>query len=374
MKRASIRLLQLLTLPLAPHLQRRAAGCRAAGLLLVVLLPAAAAMAQEPDVPAPIFQEQAALAVRIEAPLSDIFRSRGDDAEYFPARLTYADAQGAEISTALRIKTRGNFRNRENVCRFPPLMFNFTEEDAAGTLFAGENRLKLVTHCQPRARYTQYVLLEYLAYRIFNLLTDTSIRVRLLDIVYVDPASGDTLAAEPGFLLEDIERLGERLQLHEVSLMHIDRKWYDARHEVLVSLFQYLIGNTDWSIVIGDPGEPCCHNAYALQGGDTTLIPLPYDFDVTGFVDPRYGLAPRQLGIYRLTQRLYRGACPAPEHLQQALDLFIARQQGIRLLVQSLEPLSDAIEEKTLRFIDDFYSVISDPVQVQDKILVNCAQ
>src|SRR5690606_20732475 len=140
--------------------------------------------------------------------------------------------------------------------------------------------------------------------------------------------------------------------------------WYDAQQEVLVSLFQYLIGNTDWSLVVGDPGETCCHNLYALQGDNSPLLPLPYDFDVSGLVNPPYAVPPRQLNLYRLSQRLYRGTCPAPADLQQALVLFVDKKPDIYALIDALDGLNNAAKRRALRFIDEFYDVITDPVRV----------
>src|SRR5690606_18437617 len=170
-----------------PCLLQAGALFRSLAILLIarLLLQPLDALSQTGFSLAPLFQADEALPVRIEAPFAAIFNSRGDDAGYFPSTLYYTDADGAEVATALRIKTRGNFRNRESVCRFAPLMLNFPRRALDHTLCAGENRLKLVTHCQPRARYRQFVLLEYLAYRILNQLTAVSMKVRLLDITYV---------------------------------------------------------------------------------------------------------------------------------------------------------------------------------------------
>jgi hypothetical protein len=322
--------------------------------------------------PAPIFQQDDALQVRIEAPFQDIFRSRGDAAEYFPATLYYSDSEGMEVATTLRIKTRGNFRNREDVCSFPPLMLDFPRGEMGATIFNGENRLKLVTHCQQRSRYYEYVLLEYLNYRVLNLLTDYSLKVRLLEVNYVNTDGAKTLANTYGFLLEDIERMAERLQLDEVELKQMDVSWYDEEQEVLVALFQYLLGNTDWSLVLGDPDEACCHNVYPLQGKYTSLLPVPYDFDVTGIVSPSYGSPAWQLGVRSLGQRLYRGACPSPAALQQAVALFMEKRDAIRALYEYQPGLGDFVRNRTLNYVDSFFAVIADQEQVQKKILDDC--
>lgn len=328
--------------------------------------------ALEASNPAAVFLQEEALAIRLEAPLVDVLKSRGDDAEYFPASLFYLDADGVEVTTPLRIKTRGNTRNREGICRFAPLMLNFATRQVATTIFAGEDRLKLVTHCQPRSQYHQYVLLEYLGYRTLNLLTDYSLRVRLLDIRYINNSTGKELAIAPGFLIEDIERFGARTGLQELQQTRLERYWYDSKQEMVVALFQYMIGNTDWSLAVGSPGEPCCHNIFTLQGAATALIPVPYDFDVTGLVNPRYGSPSYSLGQRRLTDRLYRGACPEPDLLTQVIALFVEQREAVTALYEQQPGLSANTRRRVLDYLNEFYAVITSEARVETEILGNC--
>jgi hypothetical protein len=125
------------------------------------------------------FAEDSSLALTLSAPLGVVFRAR-EDPEYQPATLAYRDAAGAEGSVPLRVRVRG--KSRAAVCGFPPLLLNFRTEDLAGTLFEGEDRLKLVTHCQSSNSYDDYVLLEHVAYRVLSLLTPDSLRTRLVTV------------------------------------------------------------------------------------------------------------------------------------------------------------------------------------------------
>ena len=341
-------------------------------LFVLLWLPLPVLAAEETANPAPIFWQDEPLDVRIEAPFKKVLGSRGDDAEYFPANLFYTADDGSEVAVPLRIKTRGNNRNRPEICRFPPLMLNFARREVGATVFAGEDRLKLVTHCQPSNQYPQYVLLEYLSYRVLNLLTDYSLRVRLLNVSYFNDGGDKPVASKHGFLIEDIERFAERMSLKEVQVKRLERDWYDAEQEVLVALFQFMISNTDWSLVIGEPDETCCHNLFALQGDKTALLPIPYDFDVTGIVNPRYGLAAHQLGQRRLTERLYRGACPDPAMLAQAIALFVEKRAAIGALYEQEPGLSDTHRKRALAYIASFYDVITDDAQVHTTIMDTC--
>lgn len=349
-----------------------AIAARGSVLACWLCLAAVPAAAQE-NPPAPLFRSHEPLQLRLEADFGRLWADRGEEAGEHEARLSYVDETGKRVELPLELSTRGNFRNRENVCRYPPLELDLPRGELAGTLFEGENQLKLVSHCQRRMRYGQYLLLEYLNYRIFNLLTDYSLRVRLLDIDYADAGSGETVISAQGFLVEDLGRMAARKGLSEAELRRVRREWYDPRLFTLVAVFQYLIGNTDWSALVGPEGEECCHNLYPLQYPGGIFVPIPYDLDVSGTVNPRYASPPRQLGIRRFTQRLYRGGCPEPDALEEALALLRDRRGGILALVENQAGLQPMTRRRTLAFLEEFFAEIGEGGAPPASFMQECA-
>jgi hypothetical protein len=148
----------------------------AAGIFIVCEVSAAAPVD-------PLFREHDVLEMTITAPIGTILRERSTE-KYEPGKVSIIGPDGSASEFDVRVRARGNFR-REN-CRHPPAWLNFKRSDVAGTLFENQNKLKLVVHCDRSPLYDQLVLREYLAYRIFNELTDNSFRVRLLRVSYVD--------------------------------------------------------------------------------------------------------------------------------------------------------------------------------------------
>jgi hypothetical protein len=121
----------------------------------------------------PLFQDEAVLKAVLTAPISQAYAQRHQEARiYFPGQWTYIDEHGETQRLEVKIRTRGHFRRE--VCEQPPLQLNFKKSQVKGTLFAGQNKLKLVAPCKEGKRYQQYVILEYLAYKIYQLLTDES--------------------------------------------------------------------------------------------------------------------------------------------------------------------------------------------------------
>src|SRR4051812_26065713 len=150
--------------------------------------------------PKPLFAGDDVLHLTIKAPLGTISR----EATAKPIAGTLTVNGTATESLPVELSARGITRRRKDVCTFPPLRVDFTQKPGDGSLFKGQKRLKLVTHCQRAARYQQYVLLEYAAYRLYAALTPESFGARLAKIDYVD-ADGSAIATRMGFFIEDVD-------------------------------------------------------------------------------------------------------------------------------------------------------------------------
>ena len=181
---------------------------------------------------------------------------------------------------------RGNSRLR--VCEFPPLRLNFAAKGLAESVFAGQDKLKLVTHCTDRQKDAGNVYDEYLAYLLFNQVSDYGYRVRPLVIRYTDPSGATGIdGVRHAFLIESDEEFAGRHGATAIEVAAVYMSKLDEPQAALTFVFQYLIGNTDWSLVTADTEEHCCHNIDLFELGGHTLL-VPYDFDLAGLVDASY--------------------------------------------------------------------------------------
>ena len=170
-------------------------------------------------------------------------------------------AGAAADSHAIKLSARGITRRKGDVCQFPPLRIDFAAAPAATSLFRGQKRLKLVTHCRQSPGFQQYVLLEFATYRLFNVLTPASFQVRLATVDYVD-AGGKPPISRIGFFIEDTDDAARRNGLREARVgARIQTAQLSARDAARVAVFEYMIGNLDWSTRAGPPGDGCCHNS-----------------------------------------------------------------------------------------------------------------
>ena len=169
----------------------------ACALLLEWMLATAAAAS-------PLFEGQEVVELELAGPFGSLFENREEQVE----RPFVLRAEGGEVG--LKVRLRGHSRAR--VCDFPPLRLNFADDVDAQSIFAGQDKLKLVTHCRNYDRGEQDLLEEYLAYRVLNVLTDLSYGLRLMRIHYDD--TDGKLPAEAtrryGFVIESREEFSAR--------------------------------------------------------------------------------------------------------------------------------------------------------------------
>ncbi len=329
---------------------------------------------------APLFESHEIATWTIRAPLGQIFEHRGDDAEEYPGVITVVEPDGTH-EVEVDIRTRGRSRLDTGICRFPPLRLDFPRSRVEGTLFEGQNRIKLVTHCQDdRPEHEQYVLLEYLAYRVLNVLTDYSFRVRLARISYEDSDGAREPITRYGFVIEHEETVAERTGWRYLVTPVVPPDAVDPASVAVVELFQYLIGNTDWSAFKADRGsDECCHNVKPIGAPVGPVFALPYDFDVSGLVNTRYANRLfrgnlEELGLRNVRQRLFRGLCRSAPLWPMVATRFVDRRPEIEALFREQEGLDPEIARESLEYVADFYDVVGDEDRMRRTFQRECIE
>jgi len=320
----------------------------------------------------PLFESLDVLEVRIEGPLRDIRRDRDSDPDDRPAVFAYRSADGDWRRFDIGLRPRGKSRRDSDVCRFPPLRLDFKRKDVRGTQFDGQNKLKMVTHCRRSDRHDRYVYKEYLVYRMLNVVSDAGFRVRPLDVVYLDVERPDREIRRFGFFIERIDRLARRLGLEIAEPDRIAPQTLEPQHTSRMALFQLMIGNTDFSFIAAPPDDHCCHNVKLLRDADGMYWPMPYDFDISGFVDPPYAIVDYQLPINDVRDRLYRGFCWSDGALEAAVAHFNAVRGELMAVLREETPLHDRRRERAIDYIDDFYELLNDPREFDREVLDEC--
>ena len=312
----------------------------------------------------PLFQETTPLAVTFTTDLRRVRADKDTNAPWRPASISYQSATGRTVIPA-RTRTRGIWRLKN--CAFPPLRLDFAGKNTKGTLFHDIGRPKLVNYCRDTDNHEQYILQEFQLYRIYQLLTPVSNRVRLLRVAYVDSARSDTLAVRYAFLAEDPEQLAQRLGGIIVKTKGATAADLEPDQLALAYLFQFMIGNTDFSF-------NGLHNTQLIGTSDGRILPVAYDFDYAGAVNAAYATPDPSLKIRRVRERLFRGYCAISEEYPKLLPLFLEKKEAIYALYRDdIGRLMDPGRVKeTLQYFDEFYEMIATPTAAQSRFLNSC--
>ncbi len=316
----------------------------------------------------PLFDADEPLEITLEFPLMTVIR-KAADRPVVDGVARYVDATGNAVSLPVKISTRG--KSRLEVCQFPPLSLTVKKKAAQGTVFEGQKSLKLVTHCRSQSLYRAYVAQEFGIYRAFNEITDVSFRVRQLNVTYVDSDKPGRTLEERAFLIESIGDVAARAELQRQKVTKVKAAQLDPLYSALTAVFQFMVGNTDWSALQAPEGSNCCHNGRVLSqpGEESGWKVVPYDFDQTGIINPSYAEPAPQLHIRSVRQRLYRGRCAHSEQLDAVIELFNERRPQLEsaLLVEGLRNRKSAVN-----YIASFYRIINDPKQRSNYIESRC--
>ncbi len=301
----------------------------------------------------PLFNDNAVIDVELTGPIGSLIKNKKERNE-LPFVLK---ANGVEYHIQVRVRGKSRLR----VCEFPPLRFNFSGRNTEQTVFAGQDKLKLVTHCRDRNVAQSDALQEYAAYRMFSLVSDIGYGVRLLRITYrdTDERRKNEVIVRYGFLIESQAELADRIGGRPAKVTGVSLRSLDDRQAALVYVFQYMIGNTDWSMAKADDDDVCCHNGDILEI-ESKHFYVPYDFDLAGLVNAKYAYPDPALRIRKVTQRMYRGYCTSRDTLQSALGMVRKRKADILGVLSEIPGLPEDEQAMSIDYLSQFFTRAED--------------
>jgi len=335
-------------------------------LLVFLILVGSASLAAEN----PLFNSVESLDLLIKAPMNTLLRQAEKNPE-LAGHLIYNGVDGADVTIALTITTRGH--SRLELCSFPPLSISPNREQTDSTLFAGQRRLKIVSPCKKGGKHRRYFHQEYSIYRAYNVISDHSFRVRMLEITFQDLEQKRRDEVVTAFFIESDREVAERLNMEEIKTKRISPIQFDIAETSKFELFQYMIGNTDWAILKGPGDENCCHNGKVIgvPESEERWVVLPYDFDQAGIINTDYALPAEGFPIRTVKQRLYRGRCRHNEQLDVTSALFNEKRDELNAVLASQE-LSESSQKAVLKYLHSFFEIINDPKRRNKNLIEKC--
>ncbi len=312
-----------------------------------------------------LFESDESLQLTLSAPFADIHRDR-DKTKRYPARLLWGESQ--EMTVELQV--RGNNRLKKSTCRYPPLKVHFKEKVVKGTIFEKQSDLKLVLAC--KKKYSKYVRMEYLIYKLFAVLSNNNFKVRWLDLTFIE---NNKERKSPGFFIEQKKRMGKRLGLRQVHKNRVQPEDLNLQAAVIVDIFQFMIGNTDYSNIQAREGADCCHNTKLMQrrtNEQDDYIPIPYDFDNSGIINAQYAVPAASIPIKSVTNRKYRGLCVSNPYVPVAIELVQSRKEEILSLFDNDGFLSKRTKSRAAKYLGKFYAIINSPQRLNSSVIEAC--
>ena len=312
-----------------------------------------------------LFQSEAPLALTFTVNVKQIRRDKGTNPPWREATLSYTDSANKLVEVPLKVRTRGIWRLKE--CTFPPIRFNFSGKETKHTLFAGLERPKMVNFCKDQDEYEQYILRELQLYRVYQLLTPVSHRVRLAKVTYLDSASKKREAYRYAIIEEDPDQLANRMSGQMLKIKGASVSDFEPPDLALAYLFEYFIGNLDFSFL-------GLHNTELLQTANGAIYPVAYDFDFSGAVNTPYATPPQHYDLRSVRERKFLGPCGVSAEYPKALALFQEKKDAIYALYHDeIGKLMDrGSVEETLRYFDDFYDAVKNPKSAARNVFDRC--
>ena len=324
--------------------------------------------AQEPpvdSVPGDIFAAEGVLKLTLTANfdslLSDAASSRIVARTGF---LRFRSPAGKLVSQSVKIETRGNFRMKPQNCSFPPIRVTFRESDSLRQLFRQNKTLKLVSQCQVlNPDFEQYLLEEYLLYKIYARLTAYCFRVRLLKFTYINEGNRADTVTRYSFAVETAQELAHRFKYRRIVSNNVLLSSVDPWQYKLMCFFEYMISNNDWSVVIN-------HNTELIQKDSlASFIPVPYDFDWAGIIHVPYKV-PGSYGMETIRpERSFKGDYRRRREVKGMISYFNNRQGEIYAIVSGCQQLDDAHKLSMLSGIGEFYHILNNYFLFRNGIL-----
>lgn len=282
---------------------------------------------------------------------------------YQPADISVKFPDNTVISEKIQLYARG--KSRRVNCELPPIMLDF-HTPTSPKLYP-LSRLKLVVGCASSSVDEQLLLKEFIIYKIYNLFEEKSFRAKLVRVNYKDTKGKMKPYSQYAFLLEDVDDMAKRNGCKASKKVAFAVDENDPGLMNKVDIFEYMIGNTDWSV----PGGHNIKIVYPRNDEAAKVLPVPYDFDNSGFVNAYYAIPSDVIGTTAVTQRVYRGYSRTMAEVKKTLDIFKAKRESMYALINSFELLKAKTKKDIIDYLDDFYKTINNDNKAKSLFIDN---
>ncbi|WP_411895426.1 hypothetical protein [Winogradskyella sp. A2] len=279
-----------------------------------------------------------------------------NDSTYMKSIFAYEAKGGVWDSLEVKIRARGNFRRK--TCFFTPIKLKVSKANAKGTLFEDNRKLKVVFPCLNEYAKHDFVLKEYIVYKMYEVVMPYHFKTRLIDVEFDDVKNKKVRTYQlRGFLIEDYDKVAKRLNGRAVKRTFYPQG-YDDLFAVRNAMFQFMVGNTDFSATYS-------HNSKVVYV-DKKFVPISYDFDMSGFVNTSYSLVSQtrrtELPIENVTERYYMGYRRDIQLFEKTRLEFLNSKKEILAVIDNHKSYFDSQKsyDTAKSYIHSFFRILED--------------
>ena len=270
-----------------------------------------------------------------------------------------------EDTITARVRVRGNFRKK--ICYFKPMRLEIRKKQAQNTIFENNRKLKIVVPCQNEKDKDELVYKEFMAYKFFEELSDIHLKTQAVSLKIIELKNGKEIEHTMfAFIVEDDDKVADRHEIKKYPSRRMSPLAVKDSSAINFTLFSYMIGNTDWSLVYQ-------HNTEMFFDG-RRMIAIPYDFDHSGLVNAFYAKPNPMLKISSVTERVYRGLCKRDSQTFNNLrNFYISKEESIFNILNGFKENIEVKEfERLNEYINSFYGILKSNTEFKNKILSKC--
>ena len=220
-------------------------------LSLFIILLSTLISAQKPLKSDQLYANQTPLEIKLSYSNKEM-NEKTDDSTYIKTNMEFFH-EDKWSNIEVKLRARGNFRR--NTCYFPPIKMKIKKDQSEGTVFEGNKTLKLVLPCKLEAENNDNILQEFIAYKIYEMISPFHFKTKRVNVDFNEIRGKKTKNFKlKGFLIEDDKRVAKRHEgkvferfVHPMGMQHLT--------SVHNAFFQFLLGNTDFSVAYQHNGK-----------------------------------------------------------------------------------------------------------------------
>jgi hypothetical protein len=254
---------------------------------------------------------------------------------------SFTDDQGQEYK--VEIRASGKYRRMKAID--PPLKIKFKKKTLKKEGLSSLNKLKIVLPWFDTPLGEEYLVREYLAYKIYEHLTPIHVRCRLVQLTLNNTKGGtkNTVA----LLVEDEDETAGRLGGKLVTRYGIPVDSLEMQQAALTTVYQYFIGNTDWDLDMR-------RNVRIVETPDGRMLTMPYDFDFSGFVNAPYATPASDSGIRNVRERSLKKIELEKDAVEAAVKTLRSHQEAIKELCKHSR-VSEKAQQEMLNYTELYF-------------------